>query len=222
MHILSKLDKDLQATVGLTTPVDRDRWYGKGVPRHPPHLTRTERIRFTRSYYVLWGLMTLPAASWQPRLELLTLKQLYYLLEMSQLTQNIGRGEEEIPSPRQPNTKPPYSSRTMGGRRSKKRISLEESIRAQLTSAYERIHHSSWEDVSAYSLEEGSLGFIVMWDHWQSALKTVVCKRRPNAKCPLTHSEIQYCWGESEDEEGKGKREDVESWLEEQWRTRRK
>ena len=201
--------------------MDLERWYGKRVHMHPRYLTHTERIRFTRSYYLLWGLMTLPPASWQPRLELLTLKQLYHLLEMSTLTQSIGRGEEEIPSPRLPNEKP-YSAPAINRGRSKKRHSLQKAIWAQLESAFERIHHSSPEDVSAYSLEEGSLGFIVMWDHWQGSLKELVCQRRPNAKAPLTDSEIQYCWGESEDEEGEGKREDAESWLLEQYRSGRK
>lgn len=165
--------------------------------------------------------MTIPPDSWQPRLELLTLKQLYHILEMSRLTQSIGRGEEEIPPARFPN-KTPYSARAINHGRSKKRSSLEKSIWAQLESAFERIHHSSPEIVSEYSLEEGSLGFIVMWDHWQGSLKELVCQRRPNAQSPLTDSEIQYCWGESEDEEGEGKREDAESWLLQQQRSSRK
>lgn len=164
--------------------------------------------------------MTLPPAAWQPRLERLTLKQLYHLLEMSTLTQSIGRGEEVRPPAPQLLNEKPYSARAINRGRSKKRVSLYEAIWAQLESAFERIHHSSPEEVSVYSLEEGSLGmFIVMWDHWQGPLKELVCRRRPNAKRPLTDSEIQYCWGESEDEEGEGKREDAESWLLEQQRS---
>ena len=75
-------------------------YYGAGAHRHPPTLTCTERLRFVRSYYTLWGLMNTDDSSKRlSRLESMTLKQLYRLHEMTRLTQSIGQREESIPPP---------------------------------------------------------------------------------------------------------------------------
>lgn len=167
---------------------------------HSPHLTRTERRRFIRSYYQLWGLMRLDRPEWHSKLEPLTLKQLYQVYEMSILTQSIGR-EEVVPAPRYPDAEP-YSPRAINEGRSEKRIALGECICRHLLSTYQRIHKEDAQLVGAYSLYEGSLGFIVMWDHWQSSLMEIVCRRRPKDRSSRPDFEKRYLWDDSSDEDG--------------------
>ncbi len=169
------------------------------MQNHPHSLTRTERRRFIRSYYLLWDLMKLDPAGWPSRLEPLTLKQLYQVYEMSILTQSIGR-EEVVPAPRNPDAEL-YSPRAINEGRSEKRITLGDSIWQHLESTYQRIHQRDAEHVSAYSLYQGSMGFIVMWDHWQACLMEIVCLRRPNKPSLRPAFEKRYIWDDSSDED---------------------
>ena len=69
--------------------------YGSEALRHPPYLTKTERPRFIRAYYQLWGFMIIPQTVWQARIESMRLKELYHLCDISKLTQKHwerGRG----------------------------------------------------------------------------------------------------------------------------------
>ncbi len=168
------------------------KYYGPGARRHPPSLTQAERLRFTRYYYQLWGIMQLDPAKWQSRLESMTLKQLYLLHEISKLWQSIGR-EEVGPVHRAPHLVFYYISNT--------RVALKERIWQQLEHIYRRIHNRGPELVCAYDLEEGAYGFVVMWDHWQGALKQVVCGLPPVDPCTRPAFVKQYLWGDSSDEE---------------------
>lgn len=114
-------------------------YYGAGARRHPPTLTLTERPRFTRSYYLLWGMMKMDAAEWQPRLDAMSLKQLYYLCEMTKLTQSIGR-EEVVPAPVFPNADP-QSAIAINSGQSEKRITLGEKTWEHIESIYQRVYY---------------------------------------------------------------------------------
>ena len=166
-----------------------DEHYGEGARKHPPHLTWSERRRFTRTYYQLWGLMRLSATEWQLRLENMRLKQLYLLREMCRLTQSIGR-EEVVPPPEYPNAAP-GSINAINSGRSQERIALSEMIWEQIERT-QSIHDQPAEYPWALTKHEGYLWFIVMWDHWQSSLEDIICVPR---------SGKQYLWDDSSDEE---------------------
>ena len=174
-------------------------YYGAGAHRHPPSLTWSERPRFIRSYYQLWGMMKLDPTEWQSRLEPMTMKQLYQLYEMSTLTQSIGR-EEVVPAPRFPDADP-NSIHAINKGRSQERVALSEKIWQRIEHTYQRIYHRDAELVWVHTLYEGAWGFIVMWDHWQSSLKEVVCGRRSIDPSPRPSFEKQYLWNDSSDEE---------------------
>lgn len=136
-----------------------------GTAKHPPNVTNSERLRFIRAYYQLWGMMNLEPAQWASRLESMKLKQLYYLCEMSKLTQSIGN-EEKLPAP---------EARPIGRGRSKKRNSLEAKIWDHIESIYQRTYREKSDYPWIYAKHEGSLWFVVIWDHWQGSLKQIVC-----------------------------------------------
>lgn len=163
--------------------------YGAGTRRHPPHLTKAERRRFVRTYYQLWGLMKLDVAQSQAaRLEAMTLKQLYHLCEMSMLTQNIGR-EEDVPVPLDLRQNPD-STAAIDHRRSKERRALAARIWKHLEQTFLHIHHEDADYVWLYAKEDGFLSSVVIWDHWQTCLKEVVCGRQVAAPSPRPDFEI--------------------------------
>lgn len=171
---------------------DRRRW-------HPPTLTRTERPRFIRSYYQLWGMMKLGPAQWQSRLDSMTLKRLFELHEMTKLWQSIGR-EEVRPAPRCPNPKPNYVPDIDKGR-SKERVALEQGIWQHIEHIYRPIHNAEPDAPWVYDLEEGAFGFVVIWDHWQPCLKELVLSLRPVDPCTRPEFAKQYLWDDTSDEE---------------------
>ncbi|KAL8718020.1 MAG: hypothetical protein Q9225_004806 [Loekoesia sp. 1 TL-2023] len=155
-------------------------YYGDGVVRHPPHLTRTERPRFISSYYQLWALLKINnVAVWEARLASMTLKQLFHLYEMSKLPQSFGQGEEVVPPPRHPDAEAGTIFAINYGT-SKERVVLIRLVLKHLEEAYRRTHGKDLQPIWAYAGEEGSEDFIAMWDHWQPSLKEVICGRRAN------------------------------------------
>lgn len=148
--------------------------------------------------------MRLDPSEWSSRLAPLTLRRLYYLHELTHLTQPIG-WEEEIPPP------PPhlelqkrdlYSAAGINHQTSSKRDSLRGAIWARIEDIFERFHNCGAHPVEAYSLEDGALGFVVLWDHWQKDLRSLVLMRRVTGKRPVTGEERRFLWDESEDEGG--------------------
>ena len=139
--------------------------------------------------------MKIDATEWPPRLEAMTLKQLYYLYEMTKLTQSIGM-EEIVPAPPFPNADPDSVIAINSGQ-SKERIVLGEKIWGHIERAYQRIYHKDAEYPWILAKDEGFLWFIVMWDHWQPSLKQILCGRRPIDSA----FEKQYLWDDSSDEE---------------------
>ncbi len=136
--------------------------------------------------------MKVDATEWQPRLEAMTLKQIYHLYEMSRLTQSIG-GEEIIPPLRHP-CHDPDSLHAINSNKSEKRKALERKIMDHLERRYMEVYNEGAEDPWIYANDEGFLWFIIMWDHWQRDFKSIVCRqRKPNCA-------KERLWDDSSDE----------------------
>lgn len=171
-------------------------WYGPGARSHPPYLTRTERLRFFRSYYQLWGFMKVAPAEWQSRFESMTLKQLYQLHEMSKLRQSIGR-EEVLPPHPFPDAKSGSISATSRGR-SQERIALETMIWQRLNDVFKRIYETK-AIVIQDDFDEGAGGFVAIWDHFQEPLRGNVSQCNGPYHSPSFVE--QYLWDDISDEE---------------------
>ncbi|KAI4276430.1 MAG: hypothetical protein LQ337_002480 [Flavoplaca oasis] len=144
-------------------------YYGPGVDSHPPYLTRTERPRFIRSYYRLWGLLSIENIERrQARLQSLSLKQLLYLCEISWLPHGMGPGEYLNPE----------TEAMVLQQRIQAREKLSQWILQHTESTYQRIHGQDMELIWVIAMDEGYGDFLVMWDHWHNSLKEVVCGRR--------------------------------------------
>lgn len=165
--------------------------------KHPPTLTRTERTRFIRSYYSLWSLLSLECSEWESRLEAMTSQELYYLHEMTKLTQSIGR-EERVPPPMFPH-EPPDSVHSINSGRSEKRITLERRIWQQIQYNSVRFFERDAQDPSVYAKHEGFLWFVVMWDHWQPSLENMVCHQSVSPIKPSQAVREKYLWNKSWD-----------------------
>ena len=173
--------------------LEHDGFYG-GARNHPPTLTCTERTRFIRFYYSLWSLMRLDCSEWNSRLQEMTSQELYYLLEMTKLTQSIGR-EEIVPPPRHPHESSD-SVHSINSGRSEKRIALEGMI-------WQQIQRNSWQfferkaqDPIIYTKHEGFLWFVVLWDHWQPSFKDLVCHQSVSPRKLSPAIQKQYVWND--------------------------
>ena len=175
-------------------------YYGAGALQHPPYLTRTERPRFIRSYYQYWGLLTINnTTEWHSRLQSTSLKQLIRLCEISWLPDDIRPGEGAA-SFRRDQDDGPDSKTALTDQRSQASEELSKMVSEQTERMYRRLHGQDMGLIWAYAIGEGYMNFLVMWDHWQSSLKEVVCARRmkepPYKK--VFHWEL---WEDSSDEE---------------------
>lgn len=132
--------------------------------------------------------MQLETAEWQSRLEHTRFKELYYLYEMSNLTQSIGR-EEILPNA------DPYSIDFIIRGRSDKRSTLGGRIWRHIDDTYQRTHSSRSDYPWTYGKLEGGLWFVVMLDHWQGSLKQIICGE------PRPSLEKQSLWDDSSGEE---------------------
>ena len=137
--------------------------YGAAATGHPPTLTRTERPRFIKSYYQLWGLMKLKdAEKWEMRLNGMNSKDLYLLEEIVSLTQSMGRGDELMP--------PPCDDEESNPRASEERRVLSLFIRSHIQDINQRLYNGRapylWNDVQY----EDSKYFLILWDHSQPSL----------------------------------------------------
>ncbi|MCJ1403189.1 hypothetical protein MMC11_006412, partial [Xylographa trunciseda] len=130
-------------------------FYGPGARKHPPTLTPTERPRFICSYYALWSLMTVDRSTWEPRLQAMTSQELYYVQEMTKLTQRIGR-EEIPPSLRFPHD-PSYPFDFHDHDQEQKRIDLRSSIWEQIQRNSWRFFKSEAQGASIFAMHEGFL-----------------------------------------------------------------
>ena len=162
-------------------------YYGAGALKRPPYLIRTERPRFIRSYYHFWGLLAIDnLEQQQSRLQSMSLKQLLYLCEISWLPDGMGPGE---------GIDPESESAIYQTREAFSKLILE-----YTESTYRRIHGQDMELIWVIAMDEGYSDFLVMWDHWQSSLKEVVCGRR--TKEPPYKKEFHWdLWEDSPNEE---------------------
>ncbi len=178
-------------------------YYGAGAHGHPSTLTHTERPRFIRSYYTLWGMMqSNDPSKWLSKLESMTLKQLYRLHEMTKLTQSIGQGEEPIPPPMFLD-EPPDSVHSINSGQSEQRIALSDQVWQQIQHISQRIFHQDAQAPIVYAKHEGFMWFVVLWDHWQESFKDLVCHQSttPAELKPSPALEKQYLWDDSSDGE---------------------
>ena len=147
-------------------------FYRAGAEEHPSTLTRTERKRFVRTYYSLWGLLRIDPSAWDSRLQAMTFRELYYLHEMTKLTQSIGR-EETVPQPMYPNV-PPEAVNSINHGRSEKRDALERRVWQQVQHNSLRFFDRDALHAAGFAKHEGALEFVAIWDHWQPSLKEMV------------------------------------------------
>ncbi|KAJ5105831.1 hypothetical protein NUU61_003178 [Penicillium alfredii] len=171
-------------------------FYGKGQG-HPPFLTRSERRRFIRTYYQLWGMLKLDHAESQRRLESMTVKQLYHLCEMCRLPQSIGH-EEVLPA--EAEGKNLENTHLVERGRPPDRDVLLERAWHCLEQTYVRVHDEDADEPWLEAKYEGYLWWIVIWDHWQPSLKALALCHRGMG--PPTRLDIEKeLWDESSDEE---------------------
>ena len=179
---------------GIPTP-ELEECYGVGARGHPPTMTPTERTRFVQNYYTLWGLMSLNPSEWKSSLEVMTSQELYYLHEITKLTQSIG-GQEIIPPPIFPDQLP-ESVHAINSGRSEKRISLEETVWQQIEHTSQRIFGQEAIHPEVYAKHEGFMWFVVIWDHWQPSLKDAVLHTSRSAERPSPEVVKRYLWNDN-------------------------
>lgn len=56
------------------------------ITPHRPELSSSEKSRFIRAYYYVWGLLCLPESAWPERLSHLPLRYIFYVEEMSRVS----------------------------------------------------------------------------------------------------------------------------------------
>lgn len=180
-------------------------YYGvRNRRRDLPRLTRTERPRFIRAYYQLWSMLEIHVAAWPARLETMTLRQLFYLCEMTKLLQHIGSEEMQAS---QPGSSSRNTSHAMFDHRpSEKRAALGKKIWEHIECINRRVWHDDRmpqpEPWYCPTEGEGYLHHIVLWDHWQGELKKMVCKPLRKDR-PAPEFERQYLWEECSEEESR-------------------
>jgi hypothetical protein len=162
-----------------------------GSRRHPPQLTRTERHRFIRGYYQIWGLMKLDESEWDSRLEPMKLKRLYQLCEMSKLRQPVGFKEEGA-----------YGDGTrfpMGFHRSLKREALNNVIWARIISIYQEVHNQIPDHPWMMRESGGCYDSVLIWDHWQQGMEDLI--GRVSRATPWRPEMKELLWEDTSDEE---------------------
>lgn len=164
--------KEPYISIAIVDGLEPGEFYGAGAEEHPSTLTRTERKRFVRTYYSLWGLLRIDPSAWDSRLQAMTSRELYYLHEMTKLTQSIGR-EETVPQPMYPNA-PPGSVNSINHGRSEKRDALERRVWQQVQHNSLRFFDRDALHAAVFAKHEGALEFVAIWDHWQPSLKEMV------------------------------------------------
>lgn len=142
--------------------------------------------------------MRLEPSRWDSRLQAMTSRELYYLREMTELTQRIGT-EEIVPPPMFPHESSD-SVQSINSGRSRKRIALERRIWQQIQGNSLRFFNRDAQDPSNYAEHEGFLWFVVMWDHWQPYLKDMVLQQCVSLIRLSPAVKEQYLWNDGSDE----------------------
>ena len=180
--------------MGGYSPAEKEEFYGPGARQHPPTLTRTERTRFIRSYYSVWGLMKVDRSEWDSRLQGMTSQELHYLHEMTSLTESIGM--EDIDPPPVLPLQPPDSLHSIIHSQEQKRYDLGQNIWQQIQRISWRIFEQDAPYTGIYAKHEGIHPFVTLWDHWQPSLKDVVCPKGQSKIKPSLAVTKQYLWND--------------------------
>lgn len=169
--------------------------------RHPSYLTRTERSRFIRSYYELWGLMKInDSAELKARLQSMTFQQ---LLHVQGITSPHGlTDDDQLISPSQYQNFDTSSHEPL-----KDEISRLRLLHMNQYEILRRMHGYEHSEYTAYTAllsvstwAEGYYGFIILWDRYQARIKNVVCGNR--AKKPSFEQETHWeLWDDGSDED---------------------
>lgn len=138
--------------------------------------------------------MKIDCSEWDSRLQAMTSQELYYLREMTKLTQSIGR-EESVPPPMFPD-EPSDSVHSINSGQSEKRIALEQRVWQQIQRNSRRFFERDSQDPSVFAKHEGFLWFVVLWDHWQPSLKDMVCHESVSLIKPSLAIKRQHLWND--------------------------
>ncbi|KAI4181336.1 MAG: hypothetical protein LQ346_006809 [Caloplaca aetnensis] len=179
---ISEFETDIVSTIRFGSE-RADDYYGAGAVGHPPYFTRTERPRFIRSYYQLWGLTIMATpAEWQPRLESMTLKQLSRLYGMSMFPEGtvsirldgVRKGRQRDAMPLPPHLEAGLDmDLILNDEPFDWRVALKGEVRKHLADAYQRTHGQDLGLMWAGTQQGGSGDFTGMWDHRQPFLKKI-------------------------------------------------
>jgi hypothetical protein len=125
----------------------------------------------------------------------MTSQELYYLREMANLAQSIGR-EETLP-PLSYLNEPAHSVfHVYAFGPSEKRSALERKAWHQIQHNSRHFLERDAHHVDIYAKHEGFLWFVVLWDHWQLKLEDAICHDpRSSAKLSPAVKE-QYLWND--------------------------
>ncbi|KAL8784278.1 MAG: hypothetical protein Q9195_009114 [Heterodermia aff. obscurata] len=172
-----------------------------GPFQHPPYLTTTERSRFTRSYYQLWGLAKIEdPAELNTRFESMTVQHLLHLLGIAS-PRGLPRWEEWILDSQCENidTNSHYPFEISASRRRLLEMSSAEILR-----------RSPRDDnvdspingrlIGCFAFGEGYYDYLILCDQSQSVIKNAVCgkvAKKANFK-KYTQCEL---WDDSSDED---------------------
>ena len=166
------------------------------VIRPPSCLTRTERSRFTRSYYQLWGLMKIDdPAELAARLQSMTTKQLLHLRGMICLTRY-----RKVIWPSQCDVVE-TSSQHLKTLSSKWKLMSRTEIRRRLR-GYKNLssHSKDMSMIRNYAFDERYFGYHFLYDSHQTCVKDAVCRKR--TKEPIFEKETHWeLWDGSSDED---------------------
>ncbi|CAF9935374.1 MAG: hypothetical protein HETSPECPRED_009768 [Heterodermia speciosa] len=193
-------------TNGRRTVLNREDPNDFTVIRQPVPLTRTERSRFTRSYYQLWGVMTIDdPAELEARLQSMTTKELLHLRGMTCLIRSrelIWRSQcDNVETNSQYHLEAPISKWRLWEMRDTSAKMSGAEIRRRLR-GYHNISPNS-EDmlmIRNYAFDERYFGYHFLYDRHQTRVKDAVCRKR--SKKPIFEKETHWeLWDGSSDED---------------------
>ena len=177
-------------------------YHGLGPLLHSPSLARTERSRFTRSYYQLWGMMQFTEfAKLETTLRSLTIKQLLHLQAIAS-SHNLTRGHQLILGSQREcfdinsvfSLEDPISG-----------ISILELMETEIDRRIYRYDNMNPKNentgiIKHYAFGDGHYDFLIIWDNYQAPIKHAV----RNTRVKNLDSEKGWdweVWEESSDED---------------------
>lgn len=133
---------------------------------HPPYLTPTERPRFIRAYYRLWGILELEGSAWYERYAQWTAWQLNRTCEMVLLRDFVGEEHDAVSD-----LSGPLGHRRVPDRRQKLHYEMQEFHVKTFHCIYGEARQPVVFAPLGCGKDMGRYGFIVIWDHYQNYFK---------------------------------------------------